>query len=176
VNISILFYFFSDNQLQLLDQMLGKSHTIVYLNPMTRSFPFRQTKLRATFSLVAVCFLLLASVGIPLSQHWCGGKVVSARLYGHSASCGMMDRDASRGHSLSAPPCCNNVQSLQAATGLENDGVAAPLKTLAPEMVIQIISAVVPVSGSHHPDVAYRTGSPPGTLGDIIVFSHSYLI
>ena len=136
----------------------------------------RHRKIRAAFSFIAVCFLFLATVGIPLNQHWCGGKVFSERLYANTASCPMMSEHGHPGVSIEAVPCCSNTHSLQAAEGLDNDGIALAAKPIVQVASFAMVEVALLSLPQHNALEASVTESPPWVQRDIVLESHSYLI
>ena len=91
---------------------------------------------QALISLFVVAMLFLATVGIPLSELWCCGKVVSLRLYEQASSCGMMvesipDNSTSVGEPVST--CCRDILALQSAQGLDSDGILASFHSHVPQ-------------------------------------------
>lgn len=80
-------------------------------------------RLLSVISMVTVLVLIATTLGIPLSQHLCGGKVVSQKIYGSSTLCAMGTAHISNGElSLSALPCCDTKNELQAVKDIDNDG------------------------------------------------------
>lgn len=118
---------------------------------------------------------LFASVGIPLSQHLCGGEIVSTRIYAEAPSCGMPEEQGT-GVGLDNPPCCQTQHALLAAQNLENDG---------PTSAIQIDPSVLPLFDDESALQIFSTPSgiqfeqaqgPPGPKPDLLALYQTYLI
>ena len=136
----------------------------------------RNSKLHAAFSLIAVCFLFLASVGVPLDQHWCRGSVISQSLYASAVPCSMMTEPTHSGLSLAKINCCNDTHSLQSAEGLDNDGVRNATKPIDQNMSLAMTAVTLDMNQDPKIVISFRTDSPPRMARDIVVDNHSYRI
>ena len=98
---------------------------------------FHGKALKSAVSLMAVLVLFVATLGIPLSQHLCGGQVYSQSFYGAAQPCSMQSEPSPSGaEHLGQAPCCANQHELQAASGLENDGPRA--LPISPELALDL--------------------------------------
>jgi|GEM_PF-6174311 len=139
----------------------------------------RNPSFQAAFSLFALMVLLLVTLEIPVSKHWCMGKVSTLRTYALAPSCGMMSESADTGVSLAPPTCCRNELTLLAANGLDNDGVVQAHSQVFPSDVIFSLDVTprnVFVGFASHEKNPYSVGPPPGCTTDLIALYQTYLI
>jgi len=136
---------------------------------------YRHSTLKSALPLVAVFFLLLATLGIPLSQHWCRGEVLSSVLYSQAASCGMPE-ESSAGSAFQTPPCCASTNTLQAADHLENDGPLVTSFELPAAIAVWLSRASIYGTPPVRLALPAYASSPPPRPRDWITLTHSYLI
>lgn len=85
--------------------------------------PRQSRKARQLLTIVSgamVLAFLLASLGIPVSTHWCHGRAMDVRLFAAASTC--MAENASMAAAIEKTGCCEDQQVFQKAEGLENDG------------------------------------------------------
>lgn len=137
-----------------------------------------RTPIRALTSLLMVCALWIATLGIPLSQHWCGGNLVASSLYSTAPSCGMPVEQSTTQSEVRTPPCCKSETQLLAATGLDNDG-ALQSTASAPNPISfalpshDIWTSKAPLATNYGFD---SQGPPPRATRDLIALFQTYLI
>jgi len=154
------------------------SSQISYTYCMTHANHKITHKVRAILSLVAVFSLLVATIGVPLGQHWCGNMLSSERLYAAAPSCGM-EEEHNSGVSLSAQDCCRDELNLLAASGLDNDGAQALSPNPLP-LQVDFFAQVITHTLANYPSTSFKNpyllGSPPELQRDFVVVHHSFLI
>lgn len=94
---------------------------IVYIGAMPR----QSTKARLLISVASVAMVLvvlLASMGVPVSTHWCHGRAMDVRLFAQASTCMAENAPIAAAQSMQTKGCCNDQQVFQKAEGLENDG------------------------------------------------------
>lgn len=130
---------------------------------------------RKLFAMLAVAFLFLATVGIPVGTHWCGGKVYKVNLYSLAESCmpvSIPSDEVAIGHEA----CCKDQLDLLAAKDLDNDGAPQIAKApVQPELVLESVPAPAWLTASHM-DLPVRIHSPPPKVRDLVVEFRTLLI
>lgn len=125
----------------------------------------------SVISLVTVLFLFVATLGIPLSQHLCGGKVVSQNIYGTPRICSMGFTHIPPDQvSLGTVPCCDSRSELQAADGLENDGPSISSVRILSSIEPIIFSESILWKPSNQVEFVFRGNlSPPLIRKDLVL-------
>lgn len=110
---------------------LGFRTKIMYNISMIRISELRNRRFLSLFGIGAILALLVSTLQVPVSTHWCGGKVFNRGVYTEAAPCAMDAPMVDPAKSVSAVPCCSNEIALLAASGLDFDSQTSNLQDLS---------------------------------------------
>lgn len=139
----------------------------------------RKVRLLLSIASLAMVFaVLLASLGVPVSTHWCHGRAMEVRLFAHASSC--MAETTPKAAGIERTSCCDDQQEFLKAEGLENDGprIAAEAKGLFQNLVWVIAWVAPQLSLDTTPKLAFDMPTPRERSSGRAVYalSESWLI
>ncbi len=140
--------------------------------------------LKTVLNLLLSGTILLTSIGIPVSKHFCMDRLVEVRLFTSAIPCSYdlnlnsqdcpLYKDVVNHKPVKG--CCHNTQTTIRITQLQNTYHAVELQKLFPVASMQFVPYISDLNNSGKPIHITGDLSPPDTLPDKIISFHSFLI